>query len=266
MKSQSGKKRTAKNAKALLEQLVRSAPKTAPRHQWHDLAELIFDSGALLSATASTFTVATADGTLMKDIEDGWTEKHYQYLAPYLSATSEPELNKAMIAKAVLLNMLRQLRCEEPQTAWWLLEKRFGIDEEQWLPRYVKTNGFLEVAEEMTQALDEYRKTTPRPVVSKKERPRWDEMLRRLYVGDLVIKEFRQAAKNQSLVLASFQELEFRHRIDDPLSGRSGEPYHKRHQRLRDTIVSLNEDHKTPGIIHFKGDGTGKRIIWEWCE
>src|SRR5438046_1560760 len=113
MASQSRKKTRATKAKAILESLVASATTVEAPHQWRDLADLISEHDGIMSTTSSTFTVAVPGGSLKKEIEGGWTEKHYEFLMPVLSAVSEPEFNKAMIAKAVLMSTLRQLGCAE---------------------------------------------------------------------------------------------------------------------------------------------------------
>jgi hypothetical protein len=92
--------------------------------------------------------------------------------------------------------------------------------------------------------------------------PIWDPDLRELRVGELVVKRYRQPAWNQVTVLASFQELRWPRRIDDPLTGNSGiEPK----RRLRDTIFALNRNHVTVNVLVFEADGTGTGIIWKWC-
>ena len=92
--------------------------------------------------------------------------------------------------------------------------------------------------------------------------PTWDPELRELRVGALVVKRFRQPARNQVTVLASFQELRWPRRIDDPLTGNSDvEPK----RRLRDTVFALNRNHVTPNVLVFEADGTGTGIIWKWC-
>jgi hypothetical protein len=92
--------------------------------------------------------------------------------------------------------------------------------------------------------------------------PTWDADLRELRVGELVVKRFRQPARNQVTVLASFEELRWPRRIDDPLTGNS-EVEPKR--RLRDTVFALNRNHVTPRVLVFKADGTGTGIIWKSC-
>lgn len=96
--------------------------------------------------------------------------------------------------------------------------------------------------------------------------PYWDADLGEFWFGDKPIKAFREEAQNQKVVLAKFQELEWRHRIDDPIPNllRHRPSYAKR--RLRDTITGLNANHITPGVIRFRGDGSGKGVIWVLCE
>src|SRR5262249_30308689 len=97
---------------------------------------------------------------------------------------------------------------------------------------------------------------------SRRLKPTWDCHLRELRVGKLVIKRFRQLARNQVTVLASFQELRWCFRIDDPLPGDSNcEPK----RRLRDTVFALNRNHFTRNVLGFEADGTGTGIIWKWC-
>ena len=92
--------------------------------------------------------------------------------------------------------------------------------------------------------------------------PTWDADLRELRVGELVVKRFRQPAWNQVRVLASFEELRWPRRIDDPLTGNLGiEPK----RRLRDTVFALNRNHATANVLVFGADGTGTGIIWNWC-
>ena len=96
---------------------------------------------------------------------------------------------------------------------------------------------------------------------ARRPNPTWDADLRELRVGKLAIKRFRQPARNQVTVLASFQELGWYRRIDDPLTGNSAcEPK----RRLRDTVFALNRNHLTPNLLVFEADGTGTGIIWKW--
>jgi hypothetical protein len=96
---------------------------------------------------------------------------------------------------------------------------------------------------------------------SRRHKPAWDSNLRELRVGKLVIKRFRKPACNQVTVLASFQELRWCRRIDDPLPGNSGSDPKR---RLRDTVFTLNRHHVTRNILVFEADGTGRGVIWNW--
>lgn len=97
--------------------------------------------------------------------------------------------------------------------------------------------------------------SSPRP------KPTWDPDLRELRVGELLIKRFRQPARNQVTVLASFEELDWPRRIDDPLTGNSGvEPK----RRVRDTVFALNRNHASAKILVFEADGTGTGIMWKF--
>src|SRR5207244_2659213 len=89
-------------------------------------------------------------------------------------------------------------------------------------------------------------------------RPRF--VNRELCVGNRVIKRFRQPAESQELILLAFEEQGWQKEIDDPLP-----PHHEVDSklRLRHTIDNLNRHQQVP-LIHFYGDGTGKRIGWEW--
>ena len=100
----------------------------------------------------------------------------------------------------------------------------------------------------------------PRRISSiRPSKPTWDPDLRELRVGEVVIKRFRQPARNQVTVLASFQELGWPRRIDDPLTGNC-EMEPKR--RLRDTVFALNRNHLSAWVLVFEADGTGTGIIW----
>jgi hypothetical protein len=89
--------------------------------------------------------------------------------------------------------------------------------------------------------------------------PHWDSDDRKLYVGDLVVKEFRVLSPNQEAILSAFEEEGWPHYVDDPLPPAPDQnPKH----RLRDTIKWLNSNQKNH-LIRFRGDGTGERIRWE---
>lgn len=74
----------------------------------------------------------------------------------------------------------------------------------------------------------------------------------------VVVKRFQRTAPNQELVLAAFEEHGWPERVDDPLPGDADLVAQ---ERLHDTIKCLNRGVR-PRLIHFRGDGTGKRILW----
>ncbi len=86
--------------------------------------------------------------------------------------------------------------------------------------------------------------------------PAWNNDRRELWNGKQLCKRYRQLAGNQITILRAFEEEEWPHRIDDPLSGKAGKD-HKR--RLRDTVRSMNDGLKH---LRFECDGTGEGIIW----
>lgn len=88
--------------------------------------------------------------------------------------------------------------------------------------------------------------------------PQWNSELRTLLFGGEIVKQFKQPAGHQVTVLAAFEEEHWPPRIDDPLYG-PGEPKKRRNE----TIYELNQNHRTPGILRFRGDGTSQGIIWE---
>jgi hypothetical protein len=92
----------------------------------------------------------------------------------------------------------------------------------------------------------------PVPIV-----PVWDSARRELRLGELVLKRFRQPAKNQEIILAVFQEEGWPPRIDNPISG---EHDGNAHERLHNTIKRLN--HQMERAIRFQADGTAEGVMW----
>jgi hypothetical protein len=91
-------------------------------------------------------------------------------------------------------------------------------------------------------------------------KPRWDASARELRWGSIVIKRFRRPAPNQERILATFEELGWPPRIDDPLPP-AGEVAPAR--RLHEAVRRLNgaQLHR---LVHFGGDGTGRGVCWHW--
>jgi hypothetical protein len=89
--------------------------------------------------------------------------------------------------------------------------------------------------------------------------PHWDKTMRVLSIGRTAIKVFRQPARNQVLILETFEELGWPERIDDPLPT-NGRTSPKR--RVHDAINRLNRN-QIKNLIRFYGDGTGTAFCWE---
>jgi hypothetical protein len=89
--------------------------------------------------------------------------------------------------------------------------------------------------------------------------PCWDAQRRELRYKGLLVKQFKQPAESQEIILGAFEEEGWPPRIDDPLPPqRDQDP--KRH--LHVTITNLNR-HQKHRVIRFAGDGTGRGICWE---
>jgi hypothetical protein len=88
--------------------------------------------------------------------------------------------------------------------------------------------------------------------------PHWDGLLRRLCWQGLLVKEYRQPAANQELILAALEEEGWPARVDDPLPrGRDQDPK----ARLRAAVKALN-GHQLHRLIRFRCDGTGEGVGW----
>jgi hypothetical protein len=98
------------------------------------------------------------------------------------------------------------------------------------------------------------------PFGSSRLRPQWDEGKRELTVGGVLVKSFHQTSRNQSAILAAFEEEGWPMRIDDPLR-QLGDVDPK--ERLRATIKSLNR-HQQSQLLRFAADGTGEGIQWHF--
>jgi hypothetical protein len=88
--------------------------------------------------------------------------------------------------------------------------------------------------------------------------PHWDELRRRLCWQGLLVKEFRQPAGNQELILAALQEEAWPARVYDPLPRRHGQDPK---MRLRAAVKALNH-HQLHRLIHFRCDGRGEGVGW----
>jgi hypothetical protein len=89
--------------------------------------------------------------------------------------------------------------------------------------------------------------------------PLWDHDGRILRVDGYIVKQFKAPSPSQEAILMAFEEEGWPAAIDDPLP-----PHHAQDakRRLRSAIQSLNANQQT-SLLHFRGDGTGQRILWE---
>lgn len=90
-------------------------------------------------------------------------------------------------------------------------------------------------------------------------RPRWDPIRHELSLNGNIVKRFKQHSPNQEAVLMAFEEENWPPGVLDPLGPI---PNQDAKQRLRDTIKNLNR-HQLDAHVHFSGDGSGERILWD---
>jgi hypothetical protein len=89
--------------------------------------------------------------------------------------------------------------------------------------------------------------------------PFWDRDRRTLRMDGCIVKQFKVLSPSQEAILAAFEEEGWPAAIDDPLPPH---PEQDAKHRLRNTIQSLNANQKN-ALLHFRGDGSGQRILWE---
>jgi len=96
----------------------------------------------------------------------------------------------------------------------------------------------------------------------RRRRPRWDARLRQLWLGKLLLKEFRQPAPYQTALLDAFQRRGWSCRfVKNPLAATPDEGTEDVRRRLHDTIKNLNRGLPV-GTIRFRGNG-GSGVWWE---
>ncbi len=94
---------------------------------------------------------------------------------------------------------------------------------------------------------------------AKPPKPHFKADDRELWLGDQLVKKFREPAEVQVTILLSFQELGWKKTIDDPLPHVPGvDPKRRLHHAIR----NLNRHQKKP-LLHFFGNGTGTGVGWE---
>jgi hypothetical protein len=90
--------------------------------------------------------------------------------------------------------------------------------------------------------------------------PSYDSEDRVFVWGLHLLKRFRQPSHNQEAILRAAEEMNWPLWFDDPLPRVLGM---NPKVRLHDTIKWLNQ-RQAKCLIHFKGDGTGTRLGWEY--
>lgn len=90
-------------------------------------------------------------------------------------------------------------------------------------------------------------------------KPHWAPMRRELCLEGLVVKRFRVPARNQVVILSTFEDDGWPEYIDDPLPIKNGiDPK----TRLHDAINRLNHSQENP-LVRFHGNGSGTGVFWK---
>jgi hypothetical protein len=100
--------------------------------------------------------------------------------------------------------------------------------------------------------------TANKPQAQRMELPFWDSRKRTLFFRGEIVKEFRTSAGNQIKIIEKFSQEGWIDRIENPLSRHKNETSLK---KLHQTLKRLNLRQKE-ARIRFKGDGTGRGILW----
>jgi hypothetical protein len=88
--------------------------------------------------------------------------------------------------------------------------------------------------------------------------PRYVDASHSLFVGDVLVKRFKQPADDQEAILAAFEQAGWPESIHNPFRNRTRNTKH----RLRDAIARLNRC-QVNNLIRFHNDSTGMGIWWE---
>lgn len=109
------------------------------------------------------------------------------------------------------------------------------------------------------QADDRPASAAPPDPLGQRRTPHYDNELRRITVGGVLIKKYHEPSRNQIAVLIAFEEAGWPAVIDDPIPGSRVEPK----RRLRDTVAGLNASHRAKNIVLFHAENDGEGISWE---
>jgi hypothetical protein len=110
----------------------------------------------------------------------------------------------------------------------------------------------------MEEWLRELEHREKQPVEAPK--PRWDAVPCKLWLGSVLVKEFRPLADNAIPVLTAFQERDWPYSVDDPNWGKHFDDEQSYGVKDKfETIHTLNNGAKG---IRFFGPGETKKIAW----
>lgn len=96
------------------------------------------------------------------------------------------------------------------------------------------------------------------PAAGSQHQPHYDASSWVLAIGNITVKKFRHAARNQQLILESLEQAGWPAHLDDPLP--HSEDVNPR-DRLANTIRRLNRNQVCP-VVRFRMDGTGYGLCW----
>jgi hypothetical protein len=126
---------------------------------------------------------------------------------------------------------------------------------------FVLTTAGVRFARELLARMPDASQESTRagPATGELVLPQWQARLRQLSLGGELVKQFRQPAPCQEVILTAFEEEHWPAILDDPLPPTvEVNP----RQRLHDAIRNLNRAQRGP-FVRFEGDGSGMRICWK---
>lgn len=89
--------------------------------------------------------------------------------------------------------------------------------------------------------------------------PFWDAQRRKLWFNGKIVKHYHCQAPSQYSILDAFQSANWPAHVADPLPLQPGQCPKR---RLHDAVKRLNRGHFS-AAIRFRGDGSGRGVLWE---
>lgn len=90
-------------------------------------------------------------------------------------------------------------------------------------------------------------------------KPLWDAKRRKLWFDGKIVKQYHCPAPSQHLILDAFQEAHWSAHVADPLPLKAAQCPKR---RLHDAVKRLNRG-QCSATIRFRGDGSGRGVLWE---